>query len=370
MVSLFSTLLVSVLLFMAPLAQAQTAEWLSSVSNPNTAPALPSAIVGPACDSTSNRAELSTGADRYNGGQSNSGAGSTIAFSSGSASLYRTFRAAATPLPLSKFLHGYFTSLSADNQTSFEVIWGGITNSVAATNDIWISVNSGAYSQFQGPTFSPRFNFMYTSIVDESVPFSNVKLGYMYGGVDSGGNLLDDFWTISNTGVATQVAPGSLWGARTGMGLKGYRPGYGDTSAVPLAIGTGGLDDVTGAPHNDVWTLLSIQGNAWTVATRAAPWLPRYDANLWTAPFHTFLYGGTKDGLSLFTDLWYSTDSGSSWTQLAMSNTQFAPVPQGVGAACTSTAVISSTQALTVYLIAVAGGKSPTTNLGVLQVTF
>ena len=137
---------------------------------------------------------------------------------------------------------------------------------------------------------------------------------WVLGGLDGGGNPLNDVWSWSSEGSEAwaQVTAGAPWEARTGHGAVVHAVNEGDDEEIWI---------IGGAYRNDVWR--STNGEDWTEVTVTDPWSARTE-------FLTLAHGdslwvlGGLDGGTVLNDVWSSTD-GVTWAPVSPTGEIWSP---------------------------------------------
>ena len=131
----------------------------------------------------------------------------------------------------------------------------------------------------------------------------------LMGGWDSTGTIKNDVWLSTNKGATwTQVNGSAGWAARRGH------------TSVALPDGSivlmGGLASDGSGLKNDVWRSTD-SGVTWTQVTVSAGWTPRLTHSSVVMPDGSIVLMGGSDGTNhVINDVWRSTDKGATWTKM------------------------------------------------------
>jgi len=190
--------------------------------------------------------------------------------------------------------------LSGDNI----IIAGGFG---AASADVWHSTDAGVNWHQQttsGTMWTRRYGHAIVSLSDESI--------VLMAGEENASpyNYTNDVWRSTTQGVTwTQQTASAGWSARRNPSVVSMPDGS-------IVIMGGGIRS---SPYctNDVWRSTD-NGATWTCMTSGAVWSPRqYFSSVCLSDGSIVIMGGLNSLTSIPTnDVWKSTDSGATWTQL------------------------------------------------------
>ena len=180
------------------------------------------------------------------------------------------------------------------------VLTGGGDDGIGDKNDVWRSMDNGAtWTQMSANAEWP--GRQYHSTV--AMPDGSIILT---GGAVDGMYVTNDVWRSTDNGATwTEVNPSAPWRARVAH------------SSVVMPDGSivlmGGSD---GDWMNDVWRSTD-NGATWTQMTPSAEWSARNCLRSVAMPDGSIvLIGGQSSGYNRKNDVWRSTDSGATWTEV------------------------------------------------------
>ena len=182
------------------------------------------------------------------------------------------------------------------------------------TSDSWHSTDAIHWTLGTGRSFTPARHFLSCSVDSQSRLFV-VGGGYFDHAAPSGTVYLQDLWSSSNKGQSwTRVSAKAPFPPRAETALQITRSSVYDVDLLYVA---GGLT-TGGETLNDVW-VSSDSAASWTQLTSRAPWAKRWGHGLAiTTAGVMLLVGGTpssggRSGVS-FNDIWVSLTGARSWS--------------------------------------------------------
>jgi PKD repeat protein len=125
----------------------------------------------------------------------------------------------------------------------------------------------------------------------------------------------NDTWKSSDNGITwTLQSTGNAWGGSVGGGRFGHRlDALADGS---LLITGGGIYNPTGVCKNDTWRSTD-DGITWTLVSNSSGYQPRSGHSSTVLSDGSILIAGGADIYgNVFTDVWRSTNNGTSWTKM------------------------------------------------------
>jgi PKD repeat protein len=180
------------------------------------------------------------------------------------------------------------------------VLMGG-DDGVGIKSDVWRSTDNGATWTEMNASAGWTGRAYHSSV---AMPDGSIILM----GGDDGVGIKSDVWRSMDNGVTwTQVNASAGWTGRV----------YHSSIAMPdgsiVLMGGFGI----GGYKNDTWRSMD-NGATWTQVNASAGWLAReYHSSVAMLDGSIVLMGGTDNyGYSYLNDVWRSTDSGESWTQV------------------------------------------------------
>ena len=189
----------------------------------------------------------------------------------------------------------WFTSVAMPDGSI--VLMGGYDGSYK--NDVWRSTDNGATWTQQTASAGWSEKWAHSSV---AMPDGSIVL---MGGI-SGGSFMNDVWRSTDNGATwTRVNASAGWTARY----------FHSSVAMPdgSIVLMGGND---GGDKNDVWRSTD-NGATWTRVNASAGWSVRYQHSSVAMPDGSIvLMGGRNTGNIYTNDVWRSTDSGTTWTQV------------------------------------------------------
>ncbi len=130
----------------------------------------------------------------------------------------------------------------------------------------------------------------------------------LMGGLDLWGNYMNDTWRSTNNGATwTQMNASAGWSGRFAHSSVAMPDG-----SIVLMGGYDGSSNVT----NDVWRSTDT-GATWTEVNASAGWSARFGHTSVPMPNGSIvLMGGADNNYNYQNDVWRSTDNGATWTQV------------------------------------------------------
>ena len=178
------------------------------------------------------------------------------------------------------------------------VLMGGFTG--AFQNDTWRSIDGGNTWVSVNSSSGWTKRRLATSV---ALPNGHILL---MGGVDISGVYKNDTWRSTDGGAT--------WS------LMSSNPGWVGRYALSSTVMSDGSIIIFGGGTptsiKDIWKSTD-EGITWTLVNSNPPWTSRKALNVLTMPDSSILLmGGTLSGTSGIRDVWRSTDSGSTWSQI------------------------------------------------------
>jgi hypothetical protein len=190
------------------------------------------------------------------------------------------------------------------------------TNSLTVFRDVWKSIDGGVTFTLATATsaFTPRLFF---SLLQDAAG----RMLIVGGAAQSSGSPLNDVWTSTNGATWTRATAVTPFSKRHSHCATLSADGYvylaaGQTNAPNSASGTF-VNDVYRAPGNG-----NYSNAVWQKMSATAPFTARRSCLLLSPSAGVLLLtaGATNSyyaGSPTLNDVWYSSDSGSTWQQLS-----------------------------------------------------
>lgn len=185
----------------------------------------------------------------------------------------------------------------------------GIYGSYVFYNDTWVSSDKGVTWTRKSSTaaWSARCYHQVVTLSDGSF----VLMGGWWHNTGPGEVRYNDVWRSADGGVTWQQQTASAeWSARASFRAEVMS----DDSIVIM----GGNGNVGTAYKNDVWRSTDA-GATWTQMTITASWLARYQHTSVVTPDNEILVMGGQTLYGVISDVWASTDYGATWKQRTVS---------------------------------------------------